>query len=268
MEQVDNRVVARSGFLLGFAVGGFLDGILLHQILQWHHLLSALERAPFGDPRVQILADGVFHAAMYLIAVIGVYRLWRIRHGLNDRSANRSLGAGVLLGFSGWHMADAVLSHWLLGIHHIRMGVPDPVFWDLLWLGIFGLVPAAIGFALLRRPPSRGDHDRRNQSQSTLVSLLVVTVIAGALASLSLPAGQNGKTITTVLLLPNATPTQLMAGATETDARVIWSSTQGDVWVLALDRTANPLAFYRHGALFVSGTLMPAGCASWFRLGS
>jgi uncharacterized membrane protein len=27
--------------LLGFALGGFFDGILLHQILQWHHLLSS-----------------------------------------------------------------------------------------------------------------------------------------------------------------------------------------------------------------------------------
>src|SRR5690606_18965301 len=30
----------RWGTVLGFALGGFFDGILLHQILQWHHLLS------------------------------------------------------------------------------------------------------------------------------------------------------------------------------------------------------------------------------------
>lgn len=28
------------GILLGLSLGGFFDGILLHQILQWHHLLS------------------------------------------------------------------------------------------------------------------------------------------------------------------------------------------------------------------------------------
>ena len=27
--------------LLGVGVGGFVDGILLHQILQWHHMISA-----------------------------------------------------------------------------------------------------------------------------------------------------------------------------------------------------------------------------------
>jgi len=46
-----------TGFLLGFALGGFFDGILLHQILQWHHLLSGVESAPFADLRVQVLTQ-------------------------------------------------------------------------------------------------------------------------------------------------------------------------------------------------------------------
>jgi uncharacterized membrane protein len=29
--------------VLGFAFGGFFDGILLHQVLQWHHLLSLVK---------------------------------------------------------------------------------------------------------------------------------------------------------------------------------------------------------------------------------
>lgn len=28
------------GVLLGVGLGGFVDGILLHQILQWHHMVS------------------------------------------------------------------------------------------------------------------------------------------------------------------------------------------------------------------------------------
>ena len=27
-------------FLMGVGLGGFIDGILLHQILQWHHMLT------------------------------------------------------------------------------------------------------------------------------------------------------------------------------------------------------------------------------------
>jgi uncharacterized membrane protein len=30
-----------SGLLLGVGLGGFIDGIVMHQILQWHHVLTA-----------------------------------------------------------------------------------------------------------------------------------------------------------------------------------------------------------------------------------
>lgn len=60
--------------VLGFALGGFFDGILLHQILQWHHLLSLV--SGLSDIRLQILWDGYFHALMYVIAALGLWGLW------------------------------------------------------------------------------------------------------------------------------------------------------------------------------------------------
>ena len=29
-----------AGILFGLGLGGFVDGIVLHQLLQWHHMLS------------------------------------------------------------------------------------------------------------------------------------------------------------------------------------------------------------------------------------
>ncbi|MCK1539441.1 DUF2243 domain-containing protein, partial [Bradyrhizobium sp. 176] len=29
-----------AGVLLGLGLGGFFDGIVFHQLLQWHHMLS------------------------------------------------------------------------------------------------------------------------------------------------------------------------------------------------------------------------------------
>jgi uncharacterized membrane protein len=37
------RSLKQAGFLLGFALGGFFDSILLHQILQWHNLLTNVD---------------------------------------------------------------------------------------------------------------------------------------------------------------------------------------------------------------------------------
>ena len=32
--------VRTAGIVLGIGLGGFFDGIVLHQILQWHHMLT------------------------------------------------------------------------------------------------------------------------------------------------------------------------------------------------------------------------------------
>ena len=55
-----SRKLRWAGFLLGFSLGGFFDGILLHQVLQWHHLLSNVQAAALQDIRAQMLADGLF----------------------------------------------------------------------------------------------------------------------------------------------------------------------------------------------------------------
>ncbi|MCJ9711991.1 DUF2243 domain-containing protein, partial [Bordetella hinzii] len=67
----DERRLRRASGWLGFAMGGFFDGILLHQILQWHHLLSALRTGVLADLRMQVAVDGLFHALMYAVAAVG-----------------------------------------------------------------------------------------------------------------------------------------------------------------------------------------------------
>ena len=40
-----------AGFLLGLGLGGFFDGIVLHQLLQWHHMASSWRSASDGRER-------------------------------------------------------------------------------------------------------------------------------------------------------------------------------------------------------------------------
>lgn len=261
-DRTRSSTLRHAGYLLGFSLGGFFDGILLHQILQWHHLLSGITRAPFSDLRTQVLADGLFHAAMYVIAAIGLWQLLRARATLARRSANRTLVADLLIGFGAWHVLDSVLSHWLLEIHRIRMDVPNPLFWDLLWFGLFGVLFIIAGIILRRRA---ADDERGGPTARSLASPLIVTVAATALAS-AFPMFDRSNTMTvTVVMRPGATPVQLLAGLQGTGARLLWSGDRGTVWVLALDRPADRFRLYAHGALFVSGTLLPAGCSAWMR---
>jgi hypothetical protein len=51
---------------MGLGLGGFLDGIVLHQILQWHHMLTDTGDHPMttvAGLEANTLADGFFHAA-------------------------------------------------------------------------------------------------------------------------------------------------------------------------------------------------------------
>ena len=130
--------------LLGFALGGFLDGILLHQVLQWHHLLSLWGEGQ--DLTWHVLWDGLFHGLMYGLAALGLWGLWR--RGLPDGS--RFLGA-LLIGLGLWHVVDGVAFHWLLEIHRIRLDAARPLLWDLGSLVVLGLGPLGAGGALLRR---------------------------------------------------------------------------------------------------------------------
>ena len=148
------RGLLLAGGVIGIALGGFFDGILLHQILQWHHFLSLVPGEALRDIKNQIIADGAFHVLMYVIAAIGLVMLWRARAGLGGPGAGRRLLGSVLLGFGIWQVIDVVVFHWIAGIHRIRVDVPNPLVWDIGWMVVFG-VPTLILWgerdALLRR---------------------------------------------------------------------------------------------------------------------
>src|ERR1700712_2025125 len=159
--------------ILGFAFGGFFDGILLHQVLQWHHFLSLVQGEAYRDLRVQVLADGLFHIAVYVIALIGLMLLWRRGQ---DRPADRILMGWAVLGFSFWQFADVVLIHWVIGIHRIRVGVPNPLLWDIGWLAAFGVTSLLLGMWILRRSgPSAGGHGGR-----AVAAISAAVILGGA----------------------------------------------------------------------------------------
>ena len=71
-----------AGILLGVGFGGFVDGIVLHQILQWHHMLTSTGDHPattVAGLEANTLWDGLFHVAAWLCAFAGVWLLRRRR---------------------------------------------------------------------------------------------------------------------------------------------------------------------------------------------
>lgn len=92
----------------------------------------------------------LFHVLMYVTTVIGLWLLWGTKKEFPASGGDRRLFACALIGFGAWHVLDGVLSHWILGIHRIRTDVDNPLFWDVLWLGVFGVVPLVLGWFMRR----------------------------------------------------------------------------------------------------------------------
>jgi uncharacterized membrane protein len=245
----------RWGVVLGFALGGFFDGILLHQILQWHHLLSLVPGQ--SDMRTQILWDGYFHALMYVIAAVGLWGLWRAHRGL-EAGGGRQLGGAVMIGFGLWHIVDSVLSHWVLGIHRIKLDSPNPLLWDLIWFAAFGLAPLLVGWLMLRRTGTPPTVLRR--SRLAVLVLGALTAAAGGWA-MRAPSDQ---TFTTVVFRPDQGPQAVWSALDMAGARLVWTDPAVSVVVVAVE-PGRRWSFYRHGALLVSGSGVPAGCFDWSR---
>ena len=132
--------------------GRFFDGIVLHQILQWHHLLSAVDSQPWLDLRMQRVIDGLFHGLMYVVLAAGLVLLMKARHDFALSKADSYLFAGMLIGFGFglWNVLDGLVFHWALQLHHIKTDATRPFVWDLVWFAVFGLLPLAIGYRLQR----------------------------------------------------------------------------------------------------------------------
>lgn len=150
--RVEARTTALTGGLvLGLGLGGFFDGIVLHQILQWHNMGSAVVPPTTMEAMAQNMRwDGLFHLATLALTLIGVFALWMEgRRGTAPPTA-RVLVGQLLLGWGIFNLVEGVIDHHLLGLHHVRdLPVHVPAY-DWAFLGIGGLGLIAVGWLLAR----------------------------------------------------------------------------------------------------------------------
>jgi uncharacterized membrane protein len=142
--------------LMGIGFGGLIDGIVLHQVLQWHHLLTSEGCCPattVAGLEHNTLADGIFHLVTWVVlfaATILAIRGWQ-RGELAPPW--RAHFGGLLLGFGGFNLIEGLIDHQLLGLHHVRDDLGGPLGWDIGFLLLGGVLMIAIGWGLLRSVP-------------------------------------------------------------------------------------------------------------------
>jgi uncharacterized membrane protein len=137
-----------AGILLGFGLGGMFDAIVIHLILQWHHVASNLiDPTTVEGLRDNLVIDGLFFGAMWLLVLAGIWLLWRGGPRHARAVSGQVLAGSFLVGWGAFHLFDSIVTHSLLQLHHVH---PDqPLHADLVFLAA-GIALIAIGLWLLR----------------------------------------------------------------------------------------------------------------------
>ena len=142
-----------AGIFLGLGLGGFFDGIVLHQILQWHHMATSAGYPPdsLENLKFNTLLDGLFHASTYVLVVVGLVRLWQAAHRQHLWWSGKMLAGSMLMGFGLFNVIECIVDHHVLELHHVNETAPPEqwIYWDLGFL-VRGVVMLFIGWRLLK----------------------------------------------------------------------------------------------------------------------
>ncbi len=148
------RTSRRAGVFIGLGLGGFVDGIVFHQIMHWHNMGSAvLPPTTIEALERNMVWDGLFHALMWIITIVGIYMLRAdAERGLAMPEA-RAFSGQLLLGWGIFNLVEGVIDHLILNLHHVRdLPLHVPIL-DWLFVIVAGLGFMAIGAALARPTP-------------------------------------------------------------------------------------------------------------------
>lgn len=157
-----------AGIFFGLGLGGFFDGIVLHQLLQWHHLVTAAGYPPdsLENLKINTFWDGLFHALTYVFVAIGLGLLWRAARRTHIRWSSKLLLGTLLIGFGLFNLVEGLVNHQLLGLHHVNETVPREqwIYWDLGFL-IWGAAMLVAGWLLLRSGRRETASSRQEQAE-------------------------------------------------------------------------------------------------------
>jgi len=81
-------------------MGGFVDGILFHQILQIHNMLSNwILRDSLVNEQINMFWDGLFHAFTWTCVALGIWLLWRAVKAGRVVLSGKALWGSMVLGW-------------------------------------------------------------------------------------------------------------------------------------------------------------------------
>lgn len=138
-----------AGTLLGIGMGGFVDGIFFHQILQIHSMLSAkYPQTSVENIEISMVWDGLFHALTWVTVAVSVRMLWHAARQKDVPWSGTTFFGAQLMGWGIFNLVEGSIDHHILGIHHVveRLGLS---IYDYLFL-TSGVVFIVAGLLLMK----------------------------------------------------------------------------------------------------------------------
>ncbi len=151
--------VTAAGVVLGIGLGGFFDGTVFHQLLQWHHMVSNW-RLPdtMANLEANTFWDGLFHVLAYAFLAVGLWLLWRAARRPHFSWSGARFSGALLMGWGAFNVVEGLIDHILLGVHHVNERAPASQwpYWDWGFIACgaaFLALGAALNLTARRRAP-------------------------------------------------------------------------------------------------------------------
>lgn len=127
-----------SGVLFGLGLIAFVDEVVFHQLLRWHHFYD------LSTTDVGLISDGLFHAFSWFATIGGLFMFADLRR--RRVVWLQRWWSGVFLGAGLFQLYDGIVQHKIFRIHQIRY-VENVLVYDVVWY-IVSVLLILIGFVL------------------------------------------------------------------------------------------------------------------------
>ena len=167
--ETSRRPLITAGVALGIGMGGFVDGIVLHQLLQIHNMLSAKYPTRGIPPeelvinlQINMFWDGLFHVLTWVMTAVGLALLWHAVRQSNLPLSTKAIVGAMIFGWGLFNLVEGVIDHHILHIHHVTE-TNNHLLWDLAFLAS-GIVMIVSGWLVIGRPNDEETHEKLSSS--------------------------------------------------------------------------------------------------------
>jgi uncharacterized membrane protein len=155
--KTNRRPLIAAATMLGIGLGGFVDGIVFHQLLQVHNMLSGADYYPktglapevvVVNMEINMFWDGLFHVFTWIMTVIGLAMLWHAGERTDVPWSRKTFAGGLSLGWGLFNLIEGIIDHHILHIHHVTE-TSNHLTWDLTFLAS-GALLIVVGLSVIR----------------------------------------------------------------------------------------------------------------------